>query len=143
MKKRAVRKRAERVAQVVQEMAKGKGYLAACAKVKVDPARLDSVVLPADCVFTQALREMGVDEYTMAGNFKKLMAAKKTIMTKEGKKLVTVDNTIRLKALELWTKVTGNVAPSRSESKSLSLDANLSDDALDELLGKVNDRSED
>lgn len=134
IKKSRQRKTAAKVVDVINSLADGDDEKTAFAKAGTSEEHMDVAVLPADCVFTDALRRKGLTEDFMANQFKKLFKSKVSKISNDGKVVTVDDYGLKMRALELWTKVTGNMAPSRSESKSLTINKDITDAELDSLL---------
>jgi hypothetical protein len=95
--------------------------------------------LPMDSVLTQKLRDIGVNEALVAEKIKELMSWKTTKYDKNGNCYETVDGAIILKAIEIWSKITGNIGKESGGTTHQHLHLEkLSDDKLAELARKAN-----
>ena len=140
-KKREI-KTATKLIKVFKHMAESKvAYSTACEVEKMDHRTLE-VTLPADAVFSEALKKAGLSDKKMAKHMKDLMDASSMKIDKNGEVHEHIDYPTRLKTLELWAKITGAFAPMKKESKNLNINKGMSDEELDSLLNKGNERTQ-
>lgn len=83
------------------------------------------------------LYKAGMTPDKVSGMLLDLCNFKSIKLDKNGDAHEYIDGKLRLSALELWCKITGNIAPTRSESKSMNAKVNLNelpDETLDLLI---------
>jgi hypothetical protein len=129
-----LKKKSDKAVEVVKEFAEGESWNKSLSKAKMHS---NDFVIPSDSLFTQALYDQGLTPDYMSKQFKKLMKAKSLKIDKNGEVHEMDDFTVRHKALELWAKLTGAFAPTKSESKQLNVSIDMNEDEIDKLFSKA------
>ena len=90
--------------------------------------------LPAKNEFlTKELQKVGMTDKKVAEMLLELCFWTSSKIDKNGNVHESVDGALRFRALELWAKITGSLAPGRSESKSLKANVDLNELTAQEM----------
>lgn len=76
---------------------------------------------------TRELQKAGMTDKNVAEMLLDLCSWTSSKIDKNGNVHESTDGALRLRAIELWAKITGSLAPGRSESKSLKANVDLNE----------------